>query len=473
MNKKIIKKRVACIIPPYYRLIESKNNRLTPAMHYVAQILYDRGHDVVLYNGDYADKSVHYSDRISMVSNSWLFEERYKNGCELYDDIIMMLDKFHPDIVFVSAGDVLIPTVETGSTQSCAVVAKLIKEKYNNVVVVGYGHLLKYAKKADTENLDVIITGEAEEYLFDIVEGNLRGCLPDKWVHSLDSLPILTDKFLYHKCEPQDWDYIMSMRGCVKKCTFCYQPIMRHGRLANMSAERLDKEIRYRIQHFGTLGFYLVDAIFNPVYNSVAENKSEILTQIKKEYPKFSWWAESRVDTIKSKEMYEKMKASGCIHLKFGVEMSNQQMLDHLKKDITLSQIQTAFQLTAEVGIERTAYILLGCPGFDDKDYREMYLLIKNLHADNYVINIMVPYVGTELYGELVESLKDFGIFNDGEESFIHTSTVMQKYWNISDDTVRMYFELQGKKDDSNYREYSRKIVDKQYYHNNHKIKYI
>ena len=73
-------KRVACVVPPYYRLIESKNNRLMPALHYVAEILYRRGHETVFINGDYGDEAVEYSDRYSMLKNSWLFQERYDNG---------------------------------------------------------------------------------------------------------------------------------------------------------------------------------------------------------------------------------------------------------------------------------------------------------------------------------------------------------------------------------------------------------
>lgn len=47
------------------------------------------------------------------------------------------------------------------------------------------------------------------------------------------------------------------------------------------------------------------------------------------------------------------------------------------------------------------------------------------------MININVPYVGTQLYEQVKEQLFDFGIYKDGEESYMHTSLVMQKFWEF------------------------------------------
>lgn len=77
------------------------------------------------------------------------------------------------------------------------------------------------------------------------------------------------------------------------------------------------------------------------------------------------------------------------------------------------------------------------------------------------MININVPYVGTQLYEQVKEQLFDFGIYKDGEESYMHTSLVMQKFWGISDETRDSFFALQGEKDDSKVRNYKRKIVEK------------
>ncbi len=468
------RRRVACVIPPFYRLIESKNNRLPPAMHYIAQILHDRGHEVIFINGDYADDSFDYAERLSMTLNSWLFEERYRHGHESYEEVIDILQNFKPDFVFLSAGDVLMPTVELGSTQSCGYLARQIKEKISEeIVCVGYGHLLKHAKNKDIKSLDVIISGEGEMYAADIVEGDLRGTVPIRWFENMDSLPILTGEYIYHPTKPEDWDYIMSMRGCPNRCIFCQQPSLRGYNVVTMSPERFVRELRYRIEKIGIKGFYFSDMIFAPGVGPRTTEMLERLMLLKKDYPEFNWWAEARVDMLNKKDIVQKMKDSGCRHLKFGVEMANQDMLNVVKKGINLQEVQNAFKLAKDFGIERTAYVLLGCPNFKDYDYKNMWGFFKNLKADNYVININVPYIGTELFEQLKEELYEFGLFKDGEESFVHTSLAMKDFWGISDETINQYFSLQGKKDDSMVRNYKSKIVDRKSYKENKKVVYV
>lgn len=468
-------KKVACVIPPLYRLIESKNNRVTLSMHYMAEILHRRGHEVLYINGDYADDSVSYCDRLSMTKNSWLFDVRYKEGHESYDEVMAALDEFKPDIVIVGAGDVLMPTVELGSPQSCAYMVKQIRERFgNDVVCVGYGHLLRYANKEETKELDVIITGEGEEDIVDVVENGLRGTLEEKFVTDMDSLPILTGSYLYPKYKPEDMDYVMSMRGCGHRCVFCQQPSLRGNRVAMMSANRFIEEVRYRIENFGTMDFYISDPVFLPDTTERTNDMLEQLIQLKKEYPDFMWRSEARIDTIISHASFaEKLYQSGCRHLKLGVEMLNKDMLKYIQKDITIEQAIEAFKICRENGIETTAYVLLGCPGFKDEDYREMWKHFRDLQANNYVINITVPYQGTELYGKMDTYLHENSLYEDGEEGFSHISLIMKDFWNISDETLAMYFSLQGKKDDANKRNYQKKVVDKEYYDKCGIIRYL
>jgi anaerobic magnesium-protoporphyrin IX monomethyl ester cyclase len=230
--------------------------------------------------------------------------------------------------------------------------------------------------------------------------------------------------------------------------------------------------LRYRIEKIGTSGFYFADMIFIPGVSQRNTEMLERLTLLKKDYPGFNWWAEARVDTLTKREIAEQMKASGCRHLKFGVEMANQDMLNTVKKGTNLKEVKQAFDLAAEYRIERTAYVLLGCPGFNDADYRNMWDFFKELNADNYVININVPYLGTELYEQVKDKLHTLGLYRDGEESLIHTSLTMKDFWGISDQTLNLYFSLQGKKDDSLIRKYARKVVDRNVYDREGKIIY-
>lgn len=470
MGEEFIKKRVACLIPPFYRLIESKNNRIMPAIHYIAQILNDRGHEVILINGDYS--SGDYADRVSMAENCWLFDERIKNGHESFRTVLNILDSFHPDTVIISAGDILLPTVESGNAQTCLYLARMIKEHFSyDVKCIGYGHLLNYVDKEKKSILDAYYISEAEDDILNVVEKGEKGERPVSWVKNLDDLPFLSDEYIYYPTEPEDFDYIMSMRGCIFKCNFCLQPALRNGFLSMMSPERFVSEVKWRIEKFGLKDFYFSDMIFISRDEKRNDRMLELLKEVKAQYPDFTWRCESRVDLIQTEDIITRMKEAGCRHIKFGVEMLNQKMLKTMNKGIVVEKIKETFSNVKKADVSATAYVLLGCPGFKDEDYREMFYEFEKLKADNYVVNITVPYVGTKLYEMTCDDLKEKGLYSE-EEGFTHFDSKMKDYWGISDETIALYRRLNYVKEDNVFRNYKRKIVNKKLYYEENEVSY-
>ena len=467
-----MKKKIVCVVPPYYLLIESKNNRIIPSMHYVSQVIYEAGYDVVLINGDAAEDSFDYADRFSIIMNSWLFDERYAKGHSSFDKTFEEVIKHNPDVVIISAGDVLIPTTEFGNCQSCSKLAQMIKEYNPKIICIGYGNLLKNSKSEHNKYLDAMIVGEAEDEILEIIEGKPKGYISCTWVKDLDNLPMLQKDYIETKIKDQDFDYVMSMRGCGNHCSFCMQPKMRGKNVSRMSVERFKKELKYRIEHYHINNFYFSDMVFLPQNDYRKEEMLKMLKKLKSEYGNdFVWRCEQRVDSLSESDMINFQEA-GCFHIKFGVESLNQKMLDRFHKQTTLEETYGAFENANKLGLETTAYILLGCPGFSDEDYRKMWYEVLALKANNYVVNFNVPYTTTKIYETLKEHLNQNDLFVDGEEGFIHTSLIMKDYWQISDETLKMYLDLNSQKDDNKYRLYKRKVVDSEQYFKNQKIIY-
>lgn len=463
---------VVCVVPPYYRLIESKNNRITPAIHYATQVLSNAGIKVTLVNGDYADENISYSDRYSIYCNSWLFKERYKSDLSVFEKTIDEVMKYDPSTVIISAGDVLIPTVEIGNAQSCAIIAEGIKRRNKNIRCIGYGHMLKYAESNLLNNLDFIITSECEDLLVDIVLGNnsALNCVNDHWLFDLDRLPILTTDNISQKIIKYDFDYIMSMRGCQYKCNFCLQSTMRNF-TSTLSVENFKKNLIYRIKDIGLTNFYFADMVFLPKNDSRKEEMISMLIDIKKQYPSFKWCCEERTNNLIEND-YLQFREAGCYHIKFGVEALEQKMLKTFGKKTSIENINKSFLYAKQAGLETTAYVLIGCPGFSDEDYKKMFPLFCNLQATNYVINISVPYCGTTLYQQVFNDLQRNGIYKN-EEGLCHLSTEMPKVWGISIETIQKYFSLPRKKEDMIYRKYERKIVNPKIYFEENRIEYI
>ena len=107
------------------------------------------------------------------------------------------------------------------------------------------------------------------------------------------------------------------------------------------------------------------------------------------------WMAESRVDVIsKDSAILKEMKESGCIALQFGVESGSQEILDKLKKNITINPI--------DVGINVMCTFLIGHPFDTPKTILETFEFAKTLIdlGATTALSIVCPYPGTAIREE-------------------------------------------------------------------------
>ncbi|NVM02610.1 MAG: radical SAM protein, partial [Candidatus Helarchaeota archaeon] len=123
-----------------------------------------------------------------------------------------------------------------------------------------------------------------------------------------------------------------------------------------------------------------------------------------------AWSCLTRVDCV-DKELLIKMKASGCHQIGYGVESGNQEILDLMKKDITLDQIRKAFRLTHEVKIDTRTYIMIGLPGETASMAQNTIKFLKEIDPDFANIYIYSPYPGTELF-EIAKEKGEIKNFN-------------------------------------------------------------
>ena len=147
--------------------------------------------------------------------------------------------------------------------------------------------------------------------------------------------------------------------------------------------------------------------------------KEDRLYQICEEFAKrkVSWNCNARVWPI-SKKMVSIMARSGCVGISFGVESGSPRILDLIKKNITVEQVETAFRLSKEAGIKLVeANIIIGAhPSETKEDLGLTQKLLNRISPDVAMISIAVPYPGTELYDimkkeNLIFDSKDWASF--------------------------------------------------------------
>ena len=150
------------------------------------------------------------------------------------------------------------------------------------------------------------------------------------------------------------------------------------------------------------------------------------------------WACESRVDVV-TKELLEKMYRAGCRSLQFGVEAGNQEMLDCLKKNITLEQIRNAFRWCNELGISSASCLIIGQP-FDTKETIEqtvrLGIELQELGAQ-IVFSISTPYPGTYMYDHTDEF--DLEIIDEDFDDYT-TQHAVYNSKHLSAEEIQNYF---------------------------------
>ena len=143
---------------------------------------------------------------------------------------------------------------------------------------------------------------------------------------------------------------------------------------------------------------------------------------------KIRWGTNSRVDTI-DEERLVWMKKAGCWIIGFGVESGNQEMLDKMKKGITIEQTEKAVKSCKKYKIKTYLLFVLGLPWETRETAMDTIEFATKLDGDFVDFNIAYPLPGTEYYEIAKESalcdlssLSGFDYANPLARSF-HLST--------------------------------------------------
>jgi radical SAM superfamily enzyme YgiQ (UPF0313 family) len=104
------------------------------------------------------------------------------------------------------------------------------------------------------------------------------------------------------------------------------------------------------------------------------------------------------------------MAKAHCRTLMFGIESGSQKILDRLKKEQTLAQVETAVNNAKEAGIDIVhGFFVVGNPDETEEDMRQTFRFASKLRIDSFGFNRLCVYRGTPLWQEYIRR----GLVND------------------------------------------------------------
>ncbi|MBU1085231.1 B12-binding domain-containing radical SAM protein, partial [Patescibacteria group bacterium] len=308
-----------------------------------------------------------------------------------------IVSAFRPDIVGV--------TMNTFQTKSAKEITRVVKETDKNaLIVIGGPHpsSLKLKTFDYFPYVDVVVFGEGEHTFLEIVEGKnfkeIKGiCYRDRiegpkmteprpLAENLDHIPLSNldlvgfskDKFIGADPVAARPDmYIMASRGCPFQCIYCNKSIW--GMRARFrKPELMIEEIKWLHGKYGVREIFFQDDTFN-LNREWAENIFNLIIDngLNKDIVYKTQFRANK--QLVDRELLELAKRAGFWLIFYGVESGNQQILNRMKKGLTIEELKRAFKLTHSVGLKTIASFIIGLPGETKETIKDTYNLWKEL----------------------------------------------------------------------------------------------
>lgn len=312
--------------------------------------------------------------------------------------------------------DYLVINVASTTLENDLSILEIAKEILPNVVIIAKGaHFL--VSNMDVlykyKNLDLIMVGEVEETLKEILQGKpyekIKGlCYRDGFVakytgkrpfiQDLDKLPFparhLVDNGKFRRPDNNKVQAIIKVsRGCPHHCFFCLATPVSGSKVRVRSVENIIDEIRECVEKYKITNFLFWSDIFNQDREWVLDLCEAIIDS----GLKITWSANTRADTA-DEEMAEFMYEAGCRLVSIGVESGSQFILDKIGKKTTIDQIKKTVKIFKKAKIRVYNYFVIGLPWDTEDTIEETIDFAIRLNSDFVSFYTAAPLPGTRFY---------------------------------------------------------------------------
>lgn len=386
-------------------------------------------------------------------ATGWL--EKHGHICKLidapasnmfFDDVLEETKKFSPDLLAVYPSWETIPIdVKTAKSlkeaTGCKIVfvgpwasinPKFILEKSKAVDFVAQyefdNTLLELANGAEPKKILGLFWRKGSA----IKQNPMRPLITGK---QLNEFPFVSDIYRRYL---NIWNYkpiqqfypcvdMFTGRGCYwGLCTFCLWP-----HTLTRSAYCRPKD-RYRVREMSNVieEFKFIQEKMPEIKEIFIQDDTlppwrakELSKAILKEGLDVTWSGFCRVDY--PRDVLEIMKKAGCRTVHIGLESSNQQILNNVKKGTTVEQGTRFAKWVHELRLEVHADFIIGLPGETVETIKATQKWAYSLDFETYQFTIPKIYPGTPFY----EWLEKNNYIKDGEVNYPNLSNEDIRYW--------------------------------------------
>lgn len=320
-----------------------------------------------------------------------------------------IINDFAPEVVGITSltGKMILDGIK---------ISRYVRRRFPDAKIVWGGVHASILPESTLDNdfVDIVVIGEGEETFVDLLDAlhnnkplnDIKGIAYKEgrqiivnerrpFIKDLDSLPLLA----WHLISPEKYlkyeTLLITSRGCPHRCSFCYNRNYHFRRWRGMSARRVKAEIDHALLFHPIRRFRFDDDNFTV-------NKKrfyEILDVLPKDIPLYF---ETRVDYV-DEYFCQRVSEFKDPFIFIGVESGDEEILRKLCKDITLTQIYSAYELINKYRLQTSASFIIGLPGETREQLHKTLAMIDRIKPTRPSCCIYVPFPGALLTEELYQ----------------------------------------------------------------------
>ncbi|MCW3975979.1 MAG: B12-binding domain-containing radical SAM protein [Candidatus Bathyarchaeota archaeon] len=331
-----------------------------------------------------------------------------------YLDVLKWIRQFDPGAIGI--------TTLTPHFWQVKTLSNMIKQELPNIpLIYGGAHTSILPKQTLRETpADIAVIGEGDTTVVELVDAiekkkgfnGIKGLMYKDGakiiftgarvqIENLDSLPLparhLLPLYKYGRknifVRQLPFTTAIASRGCPYNCYFCSSCHVWGRRLRYRSVNNVIEEIHELVDTYRIREIFFHD-------DCLTINKRwaiDFCEKILQEKLDITWQCMVRVDQVND-ELFKLMRRSGCHTIWFGVESGNQKILNNIRKNIQLTQVEDALKLAKHYSFENIFFLMIGNYGENYNTMMDTLLFAKKLSPDHIAISIAYPYPGTDFF---------------------------------------------------------------------------
>jgi radical SAM superfamily enzyme YgiQ (UPF0313 family) len=302
-------------------------------------------------------------------------------------------------------------------------------KQYQAIVVLGGPEPASYVNEYLDRGADVIVFGEGEAAMAELLprlltdgphkladvsgiayrneDGLIIRTRPRTQLPDLDALPDPDREAVELEQYIETWRRhhglssvsLICARGCPYRCEWCSHAVygFTHRR---RSVQRVADEVEYLLARYHPDQLWYADDVFTIHHSWFFAYADEL----KRRGIRVPFECISRADRL-NEGVIDRLAEMGCWRLWIGSESGSQRVLDEMKRDVTVEQVQSATRALKRRGIQTGMFIMLGYEGEEIEDLEATVEHLKKSAPDVFLTTVAYPIKGTTYYEKVADRI--------------------------------------------------------------------